>query len=339
MRSESFTSNSRVTLRYPGFTASGSRGGTRLSIRRVLLTSLVAACASLCVATAQTPSLLPTTPPLPPAKPSDPAPPEPALPDAPSASLPGQQDVIAAARTAFDSSGDPIPSSSAHHNLTRWDADTNLGLYTRIQKKRALLLADQRFLNDQVSLPMTSRQKAFLAATDFADPVNLAVIAASSAVYTAASPESAYGPGFQGFGRNYGYSLAQDGTGEALGTWLIPSLAHQDPRYHRMPGAPTGRRILHALAHTVVSQHDDGSPMPNYATLLTYPISAEIANLYVPVVHTSGSSTAKRVVIGLASDPAEALIGEFLPDVARRIHIRVTFFQQIINNISADHPV
>ncbi len=106
-----------------------------------------------------------------------------------------------------------------------------------------------------------------------------------------------------------------------------------------MPGASTRRRIFHALAHTVVSQHDNGSPMPNYATLLTYPLSAGIANLYVPVLDTSGSSTAKRVIIGLASDPTEALIGEFLPDVARRIHIRVTFFQQIINDISTDHPL
>lgn len=211
-------------------------------------------------------------------------------------------------------------------------------MYARIRDRRGLLFSNQRFLDSEVSIPMTSREKAFIAATDVSDPVNLAVIAASSAIYTASNAHSAYGPGFKGFGRNYGYSLSQDATGEFFGTWLIPSVAHQDPRYHRMPGAPVGRRILHALSHTIVTEHDDGSPMPNYATLLTYPIAAEIANLYVPGLHTSPSATAKRVVIGYASDPSDALIGEFLPDVARRIHIRVTFFQQIINDFSTEHP-
>ena len=75
--------------------------------------------------------------------------------------------------------------------------------------------------------------------------------------------------------------------------------------------------------------------MPNYAILGTYPISAVISNLYVPGLHTDPRSTAARVAVGLASDPADALINEFLPDVAKRVHIRIVFFQQILNNISA----
>ena len=75
--------------------------------------------------------------------------------------------------------------------------------------------------------------------------------------------------------------------------------------------------------------------MPNYGTLATYPIGAALANLYVPGLHTDARSTAKRVAVGLALDPADGLINEFLPDVARRIHVRIVFFQQILNNLSA----
>ncbi len=241
-----------------------------------------------------------------------------------------------AAHEAFETTGDAPPILTSDRPL--WESTADPGMYARIHNRRGLLFSDQRFLDSEVSIPMTSREKAFIAVTDVSDPMNLAVIAASSAIYTASNAHSAYGPGFKGFGRNYGYSLSQDATGEFFGTWLIPSVTHQDPRYHRMPGAPVGHRILHALAHTVVTQHDNGSPMPNYATLLTYPIAAEIANLYVPGIHTNASATAKRVLIGYASDPSDALIGEFLPDVARRIHIRVTFFQQIINDFSTEHP-
>ena len=76
--------------------------------------------------------------------------------------------------------------------------------------------------------------------------------------------------------------------------------------------------------------------MLNYSTLLTYPISAEISNLYVPGVHGNGPSTVKRIVTGLASDPIDNLITEFLPDFAKRVHIRVVFVQQILTNVSAE---
>ena len=318
--------------------------GRALFIRATLIASLVLTCTPLCVGrlVAQTPSLLPATPSRPPLVPASPPRPTPApihpdLPNAPSSAAP-LEDVVSAAVAAFSTTGDQIPAITSSSRPV-WQTDPADNPYQRMQQRRSRILSDQRFLNNEVSLPMSSSQKAFVAATDVADPGNLSVIALSSAIYVASNPNTPYGPGLKGFGRNYGYSISQDVTGEFFGTWLIPSLAHEDPRYHRMPGAPFGKRVLHALSHTVISQHDNGSPMPNYATLLTYPISATIANQYVPGIHRDVPSTTKRVVIGLASDPADALIGEFLPDVARRIHIRVTFFQQIINDISAEHPM
>jgi hypothetical protein len=87
-----------------------------------------------------------------------------------------------------------------------------------------------------------------------------------------------------------------------------------------------------------VSQHDDGRPMPNYATLGTYVISAELTNLYVPGIETDGASTVKRIGIGIASDPAGAIVAEFLPDVAKRIHIHIVFVQEIVNQMVVGSP-
>jgi hypothetical protein len=78
--------------------------------------------------------------------------------------------------------------------------------------------------------------------------------------------------------------------------------------------------------------------MPNYATLLTYPISAEISNLYVPGIQTNAASTARRVAIGLATDPAGSIVAEFLPDVARRIHVHIVFVQEILNQAILGSP-
>ena len=193
----------------------------------------------------------------------------------------------------------------------------------------------QRCLNSLDPLPLSARQKGLLAIHDVVDPGNLFTITANAAFTVGIDPNTGYGPGMKGFGRDVGYSLVQDATGEFLSTFALDSLFHEDPHYHRSPKASVPRRFLHAVSHTVISQHDDGRKMVNYSTLLTYPISAEIANLYVPGVHGNMPSTVERVVTGLASDPIDNLITEFLPDFARRVHIRVIFLQQIVNNIAA----
>ncbi len=180
---------------------------------------------------------------------------------------------------------------------------------------------------------LSSREKGELAFRDVVDPFNVLTIAAYSGFAVGANAHSAYGPGFEGWGKLSGYSVVEDAQGEFFGTYVISSLAHEDPRYHRLPNAPVKRRILHALVHTYVTQHDDGGRMPNYATLLTYPISAELSNLYVPGVPTNLRDTSHRVALGLATDPSGTLIAEFLPDFAKRIHVRVIFIQEILNQV------
>jgi hypothetical protein len=192
-----------------------------------------------------------------------------------------------------------------------------------------------RFLDTTMPVPLTPAQKARLAIHDLKDPGNLVTIADLAAFTIATNSHTAYGPGWGGFVRDAGYSFSQDATGEFFGTFLIPSIAHQDPRYHRMPNASVPRRILHALSHTLIAQSDTGVRMPNFSTLLTYPISAEISNLYVPGINDNGPSTVERILTGYATDPADNLVAEFLPDVARRIHIRVVFVQSILNQVSS----
>ena len=192
-----------------------------------------------------------------------------------------------------------------------------------------------RFLDNTNPIPLSPRQKGYLALHNLKDPGNLITIVGTAAFTIGTNAHTAYGPGMRGFGLNTGYSLSQDATGEFFGTFLIPSLLHEDPHYHRLPQAAISHRVLHAISRTVIAQHDDGRIMPNYAVLLTYPISAEISNLYVPGVNVNAASTAKRVATGLATDPVGNIITEFLPDIAKRINIRVIFVQRILNAVTA----
>ena len=193
-----------------------------------------------------------------------------------------------------------------------------------------------RFENGPQVKPMTPMEKGWLATRNVIDPFNVVTILGISAISVAADSHSAYGPGFPGWGRYVGVSFTEDITGEFFGTFLICSLAHQDPHYHRMPQASYKKRIFHAIYQVAWTQGDNGKGMLNYSNLVGAGIDDEIANLYVPGRQTNGSATAQRYGIALATAPIDNFITEFLPDVAKRIHIQVVVVQRIIDQVASD---
>ena len=136
-----------------------------------------------------------------------------------------------------------------------------------------------------------------------------------------------------GFGRSVGVSLTEDMTGEFFGTFLIPSLAHQDPHYYRMEHATVHRRIRHAIAQVFWTRGDNGKGMPNYANLVGFAFDDAVANLYVPGRKTALGASADRYAIDLASAPAGNFVNEFLPDIASHIHVQIAIIQRVINQV------
>jgi hypothetical protein len=193
-----------------------------------------------------------------------------------------------------------------------------------------------RFVTGPTPKVLTPRDKAYIAARSIIDPFNVITILGEAAISVAADSHSAYGPGFPGFGRYVGVSFTEDLTGEFFNTFLIPSLTHQDPRYHRMPQATIPHRIFHAIYQVAWTQSDYGKGMLNYGNLLGFAIDDEIGNLYVPGRRTNASATAQRYVIGLATAPIDNFISEFLPDVAKHVHVQIVVVQRIINHIAGN---
>jgi hypothetical protein len=192
----------------------------------------------------------------------------------------------------------------------------------------------QRFLSTNIPVPLNWKQKGYLAAHFTTDPASLGTIIGISAISIALDSHTAYGPGLKGFGELAGISVLQNATAEFFGTFAVPSLMHQDPRYYRMPNRPFAKRILYSISRSYISRSDEGKTIPNYGVFAAYPIIGELSNLYVPGLETDGPSTAQRILTGLALDPVNNLVNEFLPDVAKRVHVRIIFVQQIFNNIA-----
>jgi hypothetical protein len=255
------------------------------------------------------------------------------LPDAPSVIRSKQDDVVAIGEAVVKANGKAISTCNA------WRA---MGLiYVNPNKVDEppppcveLVYPYQRFLDTKFIVPLNWKQKGYLSLHYTTDPAGLGTIAGVSAINIGVDSHTAYGPGMKGFGKLAGVSLLQNTTGEFFGTFAVPSLTHQDPRYYRRPDKPIGKRILYSISRSYISRSDSGKTIPNYGTLFAYPAVAELSNLYVPGIQSDGPSTAERIMTGLALDPVNNLVNEFLPDFAKRIHVRIIFVQQILNNIA-----
>ncbi|WP_051978567.1 hypothetical protein [Edaphobacter aggregans] len=257
------------------------------------------------------------------------------LPDSPGVVARRQADVVSVGEASLKASGKKPGACSPRHALWMITYDPN-----KVDQPpppcSELVYPYQRFLDTNVIIPLTRKQKGYLALHNATDPATLGTIIGISAISIAADSHTAYGPGLEGFGGLAGVSMLQNTTGEFFGTFAIPALTHQDPRYYRMPHAPFPKRLIYSLTRSYISRSDSGKTIPNYGVLGGYLVAAEISNLYVPGIESDGASTAERIVTGLALDPVNNVINEFLPDVAKHVHVRIIFVQQILNKIAAN---
>ena len=191
-----------------------------------------------------------------------------------------------------------------------------------------------RFVDGPHDKPLTPKDKAWLGLRNVADPINNLTILATSAIAVGSDSHSPYGPGMAGWGRNVGVNFTQGLTGEFVGTFLISSIAHQDPHYHRLPNAGILHRIGHGILQVAWTQGDNGKGMLNYANLVGFAVEDEIGNFYVPGRRTDASATALRYGSALAFTPLGNFVTEFVPDVASHIHVQNVIIQRIINQVA-----
>jgi hypothetical protein len=179
------------------------------------------------------------------------------------------------------------------------------------------------------SRPLGASGKFHLAMKNFTDPLNIAGTVLDSAISNAtSSANSAFGTGWSGFGTRVGMSMADEGVSEFISTFAISTIAHQDPHYHRDPGASTGRRILYALSRVVIARSDSGKPMFNFAEVVGTTASSMLEATYNFNSNRPGA-VSNRVLVSIGSDAGWNLRSEFLPDIAGHINPRFVFLRRL----------
>ncbi len=195
-----------------------------------------------------------------------------------------------------------------------------------------------RFVSGPAVVRFSPEQKLRLALDNLINPWNLATVFGEAGIEVSANSHTAYGPGFPGWGRLSGVNFTQDMTDQFFGTFVVPTITHTDPHYHRRPDLSIPRRALHCVGQIFWQRADNGRHTFNYSQIVAPIIDISISNLYVPGQQTHFSADAERYSVDLATAPIDNLITEFVPSIASHIHVHVVFVQRIINHVATNPP-
>jgi len=171
--------------------------------------------------------------------------------------------------------------------------------------------------------PLTSKQKFQLAWKDTVDPVTFGITAAVAGMEQAADQYGGYGQGAEGYGKRYGAAYADLVTSTFIGSAILPSLLHQDPRYFYRGTGTTKARLLYAVANAVICKGDNKRWQANYSSILGNFASAGISNLYYPAKDTGVALTFETALIDTGAAAAGNILEEFVvrkltPNVPKR---------------------
>jgi hypothetical protein len=126
-----------------------------------------------------------------------------------------------------------------------------------------------------------------------------------------------YGRGFSGFEKRYFAVTADHVENNFFGTYLFPTLLHQNPRSQRLGSGSVWHRLGYAVSRVAVTNDDSGRPAFNSSFLLSTLASSAIKNLYYPERQRGFSATMGRIQGSLLDNVQGNLTREFLPDVER----------------------
>jgi hypothetical protein len=160
--------------------------------------------------------------------------------------------------------------------------------------------------------PLDSRQKFALAFRSEIDPITFAGAAAVAGAEQYQKMYPGYGTGFSGFGKRFGAQYANDFGSRMIGSAVLPSLFHQDPRYFYKGTGSTRSRTLYAVKSAFICRGDNGHDEFDFSHILGDFAAGGLANLYYPESNEGAGLIATNALIEIAGMAGTNLLREFV---------------------------
>jgi len=176
------------------------------------------------------------------------------------------------------------------------DIATNIGPLSPEEKSKL-------FVNNSVSL------SAFVAA-------NL-----SAGINQAHNAPAAFGKGAEGYGKRLGAAMARNASSQCLGTFLLASALHQDPRFFVRNDLTFGGSLKYAIRRVFVTRKDTGEPVFNWSGLLGMASAEGLANVYYPSNYRTAGNTFSRFGYDMLGNAGGNLLRQYWPRINHKLKL------------------
>lgn len=125
---------------------------------------------------------------------------------------------------------------------------------------------------------------------------------------------SAWGGGFEGFGKRVGSRILSAAIQGTIQAGLAAPLK-EDVRYISSGKGPVSRRLMHAVAFSFVTYNNKGHITPNIANLTGYYASTAISSTWIPTNQSLGRYTLVHGSESVALSVPVNILQEFWPEI------------------------
>jgi hypothetical protein len=169
--------------------------------------------------------------------------------------------------------------------------------------------------------PLDSWQKFKLAANNSLSLSTFGAAVIGSSFGQATNRPAGYGQEIGAYSKRFGADMARAASSNLFGTYMIASVAREDPRFYIKRDLDFGESAKYAAARLVITRSDAGKQVINYAGLVG-PLAGEaLANIYYP----RGSRGVESTLIRYASDQGWRFCGNLLrqywPTINKRFRL------------------
>jgi len=167
--------------------------------------------------------------------------------------------------------------------------------------------------------PLTLQRKFGLFAGNSVSIFTIVGAAMGAGINQARNTQTGYGQGAEGYFKRFGASMASAASNNFFGTFLLPSLLHQDPRFFVRDTGNIGDKVGYAASRIFITRSDRGGEAINWSGILGPLAGSALANTYLPDDSQGVGNTFSRWAISLGGTAASNVLREFWPSINRKL--------------------
>jgi len=165
---------------------------------------------------------------------------------------------------------------------------------------------------DWHAAPMDAKQKSQLAFRSEIDPVTFVGAAAIAGAEQYRRIYQGYGQEAGGFGKRFAAQYANDFDSRMIGSAVLPSLFHQDPRYFYKGTGTTRERAWYAIRSAFICRGDNGKAEFDFSHIIGDFAAGSMSNLYYPEANEGATLIFTNGLIEIGGMAGTNLLREFV---------------------------